>query len=109
MRPLRPKFVFATLSAIVGLGLFHIASPVAVSAQNSAVARVEVTVLPADAAWAAHDMVRLLARGGVPEAATGRPRGEAPAPRAFRGISVWLEDAPAEGATRVVTVAHLAH
>jgi len=109
MRPLRPTSLSATLFAIAGLGLFHIASPVAVSAQNSAAARVEVTVLPAEAAWAAHDMVRLLVLAEVPDAVTGRPTSEDAARRALRDTLVWWEKAPAEGATRVVTVAHLAH
>lgn len=98
----RHTSTLATLVALAGLGLFHLARPLAVSAQ-SATARAEATVVVADAAWAAHAAVGALAAPAVePEAATR-------ALANVHGTLVWLEPVRANAAVRVVTVAHLAH
>ncbi|MEX2466272.1 MAG: hypothetical protein WD995_05145 [Gemmatimonadota bacterium] len=92
--------ILTTILAVVGLGLFHIARPVAVSAQSAATMRVEVTVLPADAAWAAHRMTELVARTDIAAAAARQEE---------LGTVVWRETEPVNATLRVVTVAHLAN
>jgi hypothetical protein len=89
-----------TILVVAALGLFHIARPVAVSAQASATMRVEVTVLPADAAWAGHQLTELVALSA---------EGEGPARQEAFGTVVWREAEPADAEVRVVTVAHLAN
>ena len=89
-----------TILVVVALGLFHIARPLAVFAQTSATVRVEVTVLPADAAWAGHRMTELVAQAA---------EGQAPARHEEAGTVVWREAEPAHSEVRVVTVAHLAN
>jgi hypothetical protein len=89
-----------TILVVAALGLFHIARPVAVFAQTSATVRVEVTVLPADAAWAGHRMTELVAHD---------VEGQAPTRREALGTVVWREAEPANAEVRVVTVAHLAN
>lgn len=48
--------MFTVLVAALAAGLFHLASPLAVSAQSSATMRVTVTVVPAGGIWAAQEL-----------------------------------------------------
>ena len=84
--------------AVVAVGLFHIARPLAVSAQSGATVRVEATVVPATAAWAAH---RLAGAAIRPDRGSTLDRLEA------SGMVLWREDDPANPTVTIVTVAHL--
>jgi len=88
----------AAMLAVVALGFFHIARPLAVSAQSSATARVEAIVLPADAAWIAYRATDRVARA---EAGSPAARHEE------SGTVAWRNEDPADPTVTVVTVAHL--
>ena len=56
MRTHTPHNVLGTALAVLALGFFHSATPVAVSAQARASLTASATILPADAAWTGHEL-----------------------------------------------------
>jgi hypothetical protein len=98
MRTHRRPTVHATMLAIVAIGFFHIARPLAVSAQSSATARVEAVVLAADAAWTAYRVTERVVRADA---------GSPAARHEESGTVAWRNEDPADPTVTVVTVAHL--
>ena len=84
------------ISTMAVIGFCHIARPLALSAQSSATIRVEASVLPAAAAWAAHRMTEVAIRAGP---AIDRSEES--------GAFLWRDEDPADSTVQVVTVAHL--
>jgi hypothetical protein len=82
---------------VATLGIFHIARPVAVSAQASASLTVSATVVPSNAAWSGHEMSMELAQSAETEGLLVERD----------GTIAWLEPAPAATTEPTVTVAHL--
>ena len=122
-----PALIIASLMVAL-LGAFHIARPVAVSAQASASVRVSATVVRADAAWSGHEMSQALVQAAAVEALlasatdpasesarTAATHGQlAPATHGWTEASVqrngtvaWVEPIPASPSERTVFVAHL--
>lgn len=109
--------LLTTSLMVAALGVFHIARPVAVSAQASASLTVSATVVRSDAAWSGHEISRALIDSVSitrPAAIDGTTIIDGPVARGWAapslewdGTIAWLEPAPEAESERTVTVAHL--
>lgn len=100
--------LLTTSLMVAALGAFHIARPVAVSAQASASLTVSATVVRSDAAWSGHEMGRALVASVAsthPEAMHGADIIDASLER--DGTIAWVEPTPASASEPTVTVAHV--
>lgn len=99
--------LLTTSFLVAMLGAFHIARPVAVSAQASASLRVSATVVRSDAAWSGHEMSRALIHSvsTLPEATDGVATIDASIER--DGTIAWLDPDPVSASEPTVTVAHV--
>lgn len=100
--------LLTTSLMVAALGAFHIARPVAVSAQASASLTVSATVVRSDAAWSGHEMSRALLHSVSsirPEGTDGAANIDAPIER--DGTIAWMELTPASASEPTVTVAHV--
>jgi hypothetical protein len=117
MRSERHRSVIRAALAVAAVGFFHIARPIAVSAQSQASGRVQATVVAADAAWRGHVVSEALVGRVIRDAMASAARDSDPrrsvAPtyriHAETGTVVWVEPTRADASTRTVTVAHLAN
>lgn len=97
--------LLTTSLMVAALGVFHIARPVAVSAQASASLGVSATVVRSDAAWSGHEMSRALLESLSMSDADREVTDELAIER--DGTIAWLEPAPAAESEPTITVAHL--
>lgn len=100
--------LLTTSLMVAALGAFHIARPVAVSAQASASLTVSATVVRSDAAWSGHEMSRALLHSVSsirPEGTDGAANIDASIER--DGTIAWMEPTPASASEPTVTVAHV--
>lgn len=100
--------LLTTSLMVAALGVFHIARPVAVSAQASASLTVSATVVRSDAAWSGHEMGQALVHSvasGDAEITDGVDIIDASLER--DGTIAWLEPTYASTSEPTVTVAHV--
>ncbi|MEX2470802.1 MAG: hypothetical protein WEA34_01385 [Gemmatimonadota bacterium] len=100
--------LLTTSLMVAALGAFHIARPVAVSAQASASLTVSATVVRSDAAWSGHEMSRALLHS-VTSTRSEATDGTAIIDDAIErdGTIAWVEPTPRSPSEPTVTVAHV--
>lgn len=100
--------LLTTSLMVAALGVFHIARPVAVSAQASASLTVSATVVRSDAAWSGHEMGQALVRSVVSSDSEGIDGADIIDASIERdGTMAWVEPIPTSASEPTVTVAHV--